>query len=81
MASSERIKAAYRKGSGADGTRTRDPLLAKQALSQLSYRPEVPQDNGGPLRGCVLALARQLLQPCGVARLLCVSQVGRLASR
>ena len=26
-------------GDGADGTRTRDPLLAKQALSQLSYRP------------------------------------------
>jgi len=29
----------------------------------------------------VLALPRQLLQPCGVARLLSVSQVGRLASR
>jgi hypothetical protein len=25
---------------GADGNRTHDPLLAKQVLSQLSYRPE-----------------------------------------
>ncbi len=26
---------------GADGNRTHDPLLAKQVLSQLSYRPAV----------------------------------------
>ena len=28
---------------GAEGTRTLDPLRAKQVLSQLSYRPEVQQ--------------------------------------
>ncbi len=32
---------------GAEGTRTLDPLRAKQVLSQLSYRPkvDVPQQN------------------------------------
>jgi hypothetical protein len=30
---------AHSNGGGATGTRTPDPLLAKQMLSQLSYRP------------------------------------------
>jgi hypothetical protein len=30
---------------GAEGNRTPDPLLAKQVLSQLSYRPDAGQDN------------------------------------
>ena len=33
-----RFRNTVRRG-GADGTRTRDPLLAKQVLSQLSYSP------------------------------------------
>jgi hypothetical protein len=30
---------------GADRDRTGDPLLAKQVLSQLSYRPDAPKHN------------------------------------
>ena len=33
---------------GPERVRTADPLLAKQVLYQLSYRPE----NGGPKRNC-----------------------------
>ena len=32
---------------GPERDRTADPLLAKQVLSQLSYRPKSPE-NGGP---------------------------------
>ncbi len=33
------VKLCRRKHDGADGDRTRDLLVANQALSQLSYRP------------------------------------------
>src|SRR3954452_6911160 len=36
--------------SGADRDRTGDPLLAKQVLSQLSYRPWLQQNSGSPGR-------------------------------
>ena len=39
---SEAAGAAAAEPHGAEGDRTPDPLLAKQVLSQLSYRPEQP---------------------------------------
>ena len=35
---------------GPERARTADPLLAKQVLYQLSYRPD--SENGGPKRNC-----------------------------
>ena len=41
-------RARHRRQSGGDRTRTDDILLAKQALSQLSYAPKNRREGGGP---------------------------------
>src|SRR5437016_2741935 len=55
-------------GSGASETRTRDPLLAKQVLFQLSYSPGATRSLGYPPRGRGIRRARLGWHQRGPAR-------------